>query len=214
MCNFSKLRRKIRQTNQNEEFFKEISAKKALKNYLPVKVYLKKCLCLIRFYLCGLFLSTLIYINMYLSKFGLLLFVGFFPTLLQAQCSELSLNTLQVIQSATPDEKETKILEAGFDLRQAKTGKGNVTKVYSKCWATSGKKKDYYEQKLLWDSSNDSIKFAMLNEQQFQNLRKVLDERHPSGVGSAVVVGKKFTYYLGSESIEGVDYYTIMLIKK
>ncbi len=146
-------------------------------------------------------------------KFGITLALLMAAQVLQAQCTGISLNTLQVIQNAAPDEKENKILEAGFDLRQAKVQKDNVTKVYSKCWATSGTKKDYYQHKILWDAGNDSIKFAMLSEQEFQGYRKTLDERHPSGVGKSVVVGKKFTYYLGFEKIEGVEYYTLTLVK-
>jgi hypothetical protein len=147
-------------------------------------------------------------------KLGLIVALLAATTLgLSAQCTSLSLNTLQVIQNAAPDEKEGKILEAGFDLRQAKIQKDNVTKVYSKCWATSGNKKDYFQHKLLWDAGNDSIKYAMLSETEFQGFRTVLDERHPSGAGKSVVVGKKFTYYLGSEKIDGVDYYTLTLVK-
>ena len=149
------------------------------------------------------------------SKFGLLFFIAVLaPLLIPAQCTEVSLNALQNIQNATPDEKENKILDAGFDLRQAKTKNGNAVKIYSKCWAISSKNKDYYEQQILWDAGNDSVKFAMLSEPHFQNLRKVLDEKHPAGAGANVVVGKRFTYYLGSERIDGVDYYTIMLLKR
>ena len=147
------------------------------------------------------------------SKIGLLAAALLMAAALGAQCAAVSLNTLQVIQNASPDEKESKILSAGFDLRQAVVQKDKVTKVYSKCWATSGSKKDYYEHKLFWNAGNDSVKFAMLNETEFQAFRKTLDERHPSGAGASVVVGKKFTYYLGFEKIDNVDYYTLTLVK-
>ena len=132
----------------------------------------------------------------------------------RAQCREVSLNVLQGIQSVSPDEKENKILSAGFDLRQAVTQKGVTTKIYTKCWVTSAKRKDYYEHKLLWNLNDNSIKFAMLSQDQFDVFRKTLDERHPSGIGSPVVVGKMFTYYLGTEAIDGIDYYSVSVIKR
>ncbi len=152
---------------------------------------------------------------MFYSKFGLTAAALLLVAALHAQskCTAITLSTLQVIENAAPDQKESKILSAGFDLRQAVLQKDNVTKVYSKCWVVSGGKKDYFEHKLFWDAKNDSIKLAMLNEQDFQGYRKELDERHPSGAGASVVVGKKFTYYLGFEKIDNMDYYTLTLVK-
>ncbi len=131
-----------------------------------------------------------------------------------AQCPEVPLNTLQVIQNTPPDQKENKILEAGFDLRQTLTRKTGVTHIYTKCWITSEGQKDFYRQKILWSLADDTIKLAMMDESHFQSLRKTLDERHPSGAGATVVVGKVYKYFLGSEKIDGQDYYTITLAKR
>jgi hypothetical protein len=145
---------------------------------------------------------------------GFLLFLLAKPFSTAAQCTEMDLNTLQNLQKADPTVKETKILEAGFDLRNGVTQQGQTSKVYSKCWITSIKQQMYFDQKIIWNQSNDTVKFATLNQTHFQNLRKELDARHPSGAGATVVVGKMFKYYLGVEKIDGVDYFTLMLSMK
>ena len=142
------------------------------------------------------------------------LLLVFFQQVCCAQCPEMPLNSLQVIQNTASDQKENKILQEGFDLRQSVTKKGSVTHIYTKCWVTSAGQKDFYRQKLFWNQEDDTIKLALLDEQQFQSIRKTLDERHPSGAGAAVVVGKVYKYYLGSEKIDGLDYYTVLVAKK
>jgi hypothetical protein len=131
-----------------------------------------------------------------------------------AQCPDISLNSLQIIQNAAPDQKESKILGEGFDLRQSVTRNSGVTHVYTKCWVTSEGQKDFYRQKLFWNLGDDTIKLALMDEKQFQSIRQALDERHPAGAGATVVVGKMYKYFLGSEKIDGMDYYTVTVGKK
>jgi hypothetical protein len=133
---------------------------------------------------------------------------------LNAQCATMTINTLQVLQRAVPGERESKILAAGFDLRQAVTTSGTTSKVYSKCWMTTIKGTSYFDQKIIWNLHTDSIKFATLNEGQFQALRQEVDARHPHGVGAVVVDGKMFRYYFGVEKMDGADYWTLALTKR
>lgn len=146
------------------------------------------------------------------SCFAVVVFL--WPMLGRAQCTAMDLNTLQNLQKADPTVKESKILEAGFDLRSAFTQQGQTSKVYSRCWITTIKQQTYFDQKIVWNQTNDTVKFATLSQEQFQNLRKELDARHPAGAGATVVVGKLFKYYLGVEKIDGVDYFTLMLSMK
>ena len=150
-----------------------------------------------------------------LLQLSLLLFFSIgYQYFLSAQCKAPELGILQGIAAASPDEKENKILSAGFDLRQATTLRNVTTKIYTKCWMTSANRKDYFEHKLLWNLSDQSVKLAMLSEEQFQELRRALDEKHPAGIGSSVVAGKMFTYYLGQEDIDGISYYTVTVVKR
>ena len=143
-----------------------------------------------------------------------LLIFAFHLSTAKAQCPTVALNTLQVIQNTSDDQKENKILEEGFDLRQSITQKGAVTHVYTRCWLTSQGQKDFYSQKIFWNQGDDSIKLALSDQTQFQTIRQSLDERHPSGAGATVIVGKMYKYYLGSEKIDGLDYYTLTVAKK
>jgi hypothetical protein len=139
-----------------------------------------------------------------------LAFVLLAPTL-QSQCTALTLNDLQAIQKADPTEKDAKIRGSGFDLRGTLTSAGQTIQVYSRCWSTTIKQTPVYEQKIHWNLNNDTVKFMTFNEPNFRALRTELDERHPSGIGAVVVVGKMFKYYFGAERSEGVEYHTLTL---
>jgi hypothetical protein len=146
-----------------------------------------------------------------LSFTTLFLAFGLLTTKSVAQCDPVSLDALQVLQKTDPAAKEAKILAAGFDLRNATTANGITSKIYTKCWVTTIRQKTYFDQKIIWNITQDNVKFATLNEAHFQVLRKVLDERHPAGIGATVVVGKVFKYYFGVENMDGADYYTLTL---
>jgi hypothetical protein len=130
---------------------------------------------------------------------------------LNAQCALINISALQNLQHATPDVKEAKILADGFDLRQSITSNGVTSKIYAKCWVTTIRGTTYFDQKVIWNTTQNTIKFATLNESQFQSLRKEIDERHPSGIGAVMVTGKMFVYYFGVENMDGADYWTLML---
>jgi hypothetical protein len=133
---------------------------------------------------------------------------------LNAQCTTMTINTLQVLQRSSPEERESKILAAGFDLRQAVTTSGITSKVYSKCWMTTIKGTSYFDQKIIWNLQTNNLKFATLNEGQFQALRQEIDARHPHGAGAVAVEGKMFRYYFGVEKMDGADYWTLTLSKR
>lgn len=130
---------------------------------------------------------------------------------LQAQCTPLSINDLQVIQSADPSVKHGSITNAGFDLRNIVTKGGVVSQVYSRCWFSTVNGQMIFEQRIIWDQTNDTVKFLTFNEGHFQDLRRQLDEKHPAGVGQTVVVGQRFKYLFGADIMDGREYHSLLL---
>ncbi|HNG89785.1 MAG TPA: hypothetical protein PK858_06260, partial [Saprospiraceae bacterium] len=103
-----------------------------------------------------------------------------YPIALWSQCSEMPLNTLQVIQKEAPASKENEILKQGFDLSSEQgTGGANVRK-YVKCWNSNGPHgASYFDQVILWHTNTNTITFLTLDENTYGLLRKAVEERHP-----------------------------------
>ncbi len=133
------------------------------------------------------------------------------PFFLSAQCSEIDLNTLQVIEKAAPADKESKILDLGFDLmRETGTGATN-TRHYEKCWETTVKGKAIYQQVILWRTNANDITFLTLDEGAHQKVKNAINEKHNNNDGSQVVVGKLFRYSFNTLYINGYTYYAVTL---
>ena len=133
---------------------------------------------------------------------------------LTAQCSEIELSTLQVIEKAAPVDKEAKILDLGFDLiNESGTGATNTRKYY-KCWHTTDKGIAIYEQVIYWRTNVNDITFLTLNERSFDTLKKAVDERHSTGGGKQTVVGKMFRYSFDKQSVNGYEYFALTVAMK
>lgn len=136
------------------------------------------------------------------------------PFCLAAQCTDIELSTLQVIEKAAPVDKEAKILELGFDLiSESGTGATNTRK-YHKCWHTTDNGKAIYEQVIYWRTNVNDITFLTLNERSFDTLKKAVDERHSTGGGKQTVVGKMFRYSFDKQSIGGYEYFAVTVAMK
>lgn len=148
------------------------------------------------------------------TAFFLLLFVPLASFRLNAQCSEIDLNTLQVIEKTAPADKESKILDLGFDLtRESGTGATN-TRFYEKCWETTMKGKAIYQQIIMWRTNADDITFLTLDESAYQKIKNAVNEKHNNGEGRQVVVGKMFRYSFDTQFVNGYTYYAVTLATK
>lgn len=140
-----------------------------------------------------------------------LLFVLATPFHLFSQCSEIDLNTLQVIEKTAPADKESKILDLGFDLTR-ETGAGATnTRHYEKCWETTTKGKAIYQQVIIWHTNADDITFLTLDEGAHLKIKNAINEKHNNGDGSQIVVGKMFRYSFNTQYINGYTYYAVTL---
>lgn len=140
------------------------------------------------------------------SIFPALLFF-LLPFLTKAQCPEMTLGALQILQKTDATLKEAKILEMGFDLQSEYVSKGNTYRTYSKCWQTTIGDKAFFEQKILWNTSQNNVTFLTLNKDHYQNLRNAIQERHPSTAGvSDWVIGKMFQYRFAPQAMDGLQY--------
>ncbi len=140
-----------------------------------------------------------------------LLFILATPFCLFSQCSEIDLNTLQVIEKTAPSDKESKILDLGFDLtRETGTGATN-TRHYEKCWETTAKGKAIYQQVIIWHTNADDITFLTLDEGAHLKIKNAINEKHNNGDGSQIVVGKMFRYSFNTQYINGYTYYAVTL---
>jgi hypothetical protein len=138
-----------------------------------------------------------------MKKSAFLLSFLAFSALLRAQCPEITLGQLQVVQKA--GDKGGKVTDLGFDLAA-----GNAqTRRYNKCWMTSANGKAYFEQIILHRLDSDNITFLTLNEAHFQRLQQSLEERH-SNTGS-IVYGKMFRYELIEQKMDGLVYYGMII---
>lgn len=133
-------------------------------------------------------------------------------TSLHAQCSEMQLNTLQVIQKSEPASKEAEILKLGFDLSSEQgTGATNVRK-FVKCWNSNGPQgKSYFDQVVLWHTNTNTVTFLTLDAAAFGNLRKAVEERHPGSAGQQTVHGKMFRYTFVTQDVSGRVYQGLMV---
>ncbi len=136
-----------------------------------------------------------------------LLLLSFYAPHLFAQCSEMQLNTLQVVQKSDPASKESEILKLGFDLSSEQgTGATNVRK-FVKCWNSNGPKgKSYFDQVVLWHTNTDIITYLTLDDAAFGRLRKAVEERHPGSAGQQTVYGKMFRYTFVTQDVGGRVY--------
>lgn len=148
------------------------------------------------------------------TAFVLLFFIPAFSISLNAQCSEIDLNTLQVIEKTAPADKESKILDLGFDLtRESGTGATN-TRYYEKCWETTLKGKAIYQQIIMWRTNADDITFLTLDEAAYQKIKTAINEKHNNNDGSQIVVGKMFRYSFNTQFVNGYTYYAVTLATK
>lgn len=132
----------------------------------------------------------------------------------QAQCTDLTLSTLQVLAKAAPDQKQNKILNLGFDL-DAETGEGATnTRHYRKCWHTNVDGSAVFRQVILWRTNVNDITFLTLDENSFIKLKNEVDERHHTGGNKSVVEGKQFRYSFDMQSVYGFKYYAITVFMK
>ena len=131
---------------------------------------------------------------------------------LHAQCTEMQLNTLQVVQKSDPASKESEILKLGFDLSSEQgTGAANVRK-FVKCWNSNGPKgKSYFDQVVLWHTNTNTITFLTLDDEAFGHLRKSVEERHPGSAGQQTVYGKMFRYTFVTQDVSGRVYQGLMV---
>jgi hypothetical protein len=131
---------------------------------------------------------------------------------LRSQCTEMQLNTLQVVQKAEPASKEAEILKLGFDLSSEQgTGAANVRK-FVKCWHSNGPQgKSYFDQVVLWHTNTNTVTFLTLDGEAFSRLRKSVEERHPGSTGQQTVYGKMFRYTFVSQDVSGRAYQGLMV---
>jgi len=130
----------------------------------------------------------------------------------RSQCTEMQLNTLQVVQKAEPASKESEILKLGFDLSSEQgTGAANVRK-FVKCWNSNGPQgKSYFDQVVLWHTNTNTVTFLTLDDAAFSRLRKSVEERHPGSAGQQTVYGKMFRYTFVSQDLSGRAYQGLMV---
>ena len=143
------------------------------------------------------------------------LFLILFPFLVGAQCSDISIETLQVVSKAEDSAKEAKILSLGFDLHLQTTRNKDTLRVYDKCWVTNEGARTIYDQKIIWNQTKSNITFLTLNMDLSERLRAALDERHPSEEQRRkTITGKMFRYTFGIETWDGRDYYYLIVAVK
>lgn len=131
-----------------------------------------------------------------------------------AQCSDPSLSTLQVLAKAAPDQKQAKILNLGYDL-DSETGEGATnTRHYRKCWHTNVDGSSVFRQVILWRTNLNDITFLTLDENSFIKIKNEVDERHHTGGNKSVVEGKQFRYSFDMQSVYGFKYYAITVLMK
>lgn len=135
------------------------------------------------------------------------------PFALAAQCSDIELSTLQLIEKTAPLDKESKILDLGFDLISESGSGATNTRHYKKCWETTVKGKAIYQQVILWRTNANDITYLTLNESSYQNIKNAVDEKHNSG-GSQIVSGKVFIYSFNKQYVDGYLYYAVTVALK
>ena len=107
--------------------------------------------------------------------------------------------------------KESKIQEYGFDLASS----AGTNRRYNKCWLGNANGKTYFQQLIFWDFKANTIQYMTLDEGHYLHLRSSIEERHSStytgGGGENVYIGKMFRYNFGRQSLDGVEYYVVVI---
>ncbi len=133
---------------------------------------------------------------------------------LSAQCPEFQLAALQTLQRADVTTKEAKILDCGFDLGTSST----ASRRYNKCWLGNANGKTYFQQLIIWDFKANTIQYLTLDEGHYLHLRSAIEERHSTtftgGNSSNEYIGKMFRYNFGRQSLDGVEYYVVLIAWK
>ncbi len=142
---------------------------------------------------------------------SILLFLGLlaFSGALLAQCPQIQLNDLQFLQKTEPAFKEAKIQALGFDAHNEFVRNGATFKGYNKCWQTTINGQAIFEQKLIWNVTQNTVMFLTLNEAHYQSLREAVGDRHPEAGGQTVVIGKMFRYEFSIQRLDGLDYFAL-----
>lgn len=132
---------------------------------------------------------------------------------LSAQCPEFQLVALQSVERADAAVKEAKILECGFDLGKS----SSTSRVYNKCWLGTSNGKQYYQQVIVWNFGANTIQYMTLEENHYKNLRASIEERRSStftGGGQNEYIGKMFRYNFSRQSLDGAEYYVVLIALK
>ncbi len=132
---------------------------------------------------------------------------------LSAQCPEFQLVALQSVERADASAKEAKILECGFDLAKSSA----ASRVYNKCWLGTSNGKQYYQQVIVWNFAANTIQYMTLEENHYKNLRASIEERRSStftGGGQNEYIGKMFRYNFSRQSLDGAEYYVVLIALK
>ncbi len=132
----------------------------------------------------------------------------------QAQCPEIKLNDLQYLQTIDPGGKEAKILALGFDAHNQFVRNGATFKGYNKCWQTTSGDQPIFDQKIIWNVTQNIVMFLTLNPAHYQHLRQAVSDRHPEAGDQTVVIGKVFRYEFSIQRVEGLDYYALAVSQR
>lgn len=147
----------------------------------------------------------------YFVKNLTLFFFLIFAAALYAQCPEMPLNELQYLQKLDAGAKAAKIHALGFDPQNEFVRNGATFRGYNKCWQTTVGDHAVFDQKIIWNVTQNVIMFLTLNPAHYQHLRHTVAERHPETAGQTVVVGKMFRYEFSIQRLEGLDYYALAI---
>lgn len=124
--------------------------------------------------------------------------------ILYAQCKPIDLNALQAIQNLSPEKRETKVLDMGFELKPGQ-GPAATTKSYGKCNEMSGGKHDFY-QTITLNSETNSIIFVTYAKKNYISMRKAIEDSP----------NYKFSHKLtdGSDQFESKSYKISFLVNE
>lgn len=132
-----------------------------------------------------------------------------FAVALRAQCPEIPLNELQYLQKLDAGAKAAKIHDLGFDPQNEFVRNGATFRGYNKCWQTTVGDHAIFDQKIIWNVTQNVILFLTLNSTHYEHLRQAVSERHPEAANQTVVLGKMFRYEFSIQRLEGLDYYAL-----
>lgn len=142
-----------------------------------------------------------------------LFFSVVFAAGLFAQCPDFQLADLQALQRGSDVQRENLLRSLGFDLG-AKAGNSFR---YNKCWNTNRMGKAIYDQVIYWNTASGNITFMTPDEEAFAMLRKSIEGRHgqTGSLGASdVYIGQVFRYKFGSQWLDGVMHWTVVITFK